>query len=217
MIFKSKKAFTMIELLMVIMIVSILGAVALPKFLDFRKEGKAAVVRQALATMRVGIKNQIQQARLKCGAEGDLSLNDAAKYAGFSFYHALNGAIYNNDITTEIIPGSQICTTAQIPNAEDRRFWNTLPDSQRTHYVYNGDINYAPKPDIPKNAFVVAEDYYDSYPMVMTNNNSITLYGGPCGVIANNPGGVGAEWYYNTDTGEIFAGTDTPGISECNF
>ncbi len=70
---------------MVIMIVAILGATALPQFLDFRQEARLSVVRQNLQAMRTGIKLQIQQAILKCNASPGyipellvLSYNDIA-------------------------------------------------------------------------------------------------------------------------------------------
>lgn len=61
-----KQAFTMIELLMVIVLVGVLSSVALPQFLNFRNQGRKAAVQQALNTMRAGIANAKAQMRLRC-------------------------------------------------------------------------------------------------------------------------------------------------------
>lgn len=95
----------MIELLMVIVLVSILSAVALPQFLDFRREARVAAARIILTSLRTGLSNQIMQARLKCG------LTDI-DYADFLNAMSSNDITYNNEI----------CTTAQIPLAADRKF-----------------------------------------------------------------------------------------------
>lgn len=66
-----RKGFTMIELLMVIIMVGVLSAVAIPQFLNFRKEGKLAAVQQSLTAMREGIANAKKVFVLRCGAPGD--------------------------------------------------------------------------------------------------------------------------------------------------
>ena len=65
---EQSRGFTMIELLMVIIIIAVLGATGLTQFLDFRQEARASSVMQTLTAMRVSIKNQFQQALLRCGA-----------------------------------------------------------------------------------------------------------------------------------------------------
>jgi len=73
----------MIELLMVILLVAILGAVALPQFLDFRTEGKVAAAQSLVNSIRSGIKLQYSQQILRCSVPNGtwptlnaLSLND---------------------------------------------------------------------------------------------------------------------------------------------
>ena len=62
----NNKGFTMIELLMVILLVAVLGAVALPQFLDFRTEGRVAATQSLVNSIRSGIKLQYSQAILRC-------------------------------------------------------------------------------------------------------------------------------------------------------
>ncbi len=208
--------FTMIELLMVIMIVAILGATALPQFLDFRNEARAASVQQMLSTMRVGIKNQIQQTRLKCGFEGDPTI---ARYAGASYYMVLGDNLEFNDITTTAGAPDELCSLAEVPNPEDRRFWQTMPDDQRARTV-SGGSDSGPTGYFYKNPFAITDVGVapDQYPLYRVNETDISTFGGQCGLADALLAGVGTvHWVYNQDTAEIFAGTNTVGISECNF
>ncbi len=115
---KNNHGFTMIELLMVIMLVSILGSLALPQYLDFRKEGRFTAAKQAASSFNVGIKLQLQQARLKCGVL-------------HSNYPPID-SIAANDITAGATP---FCTAAQIPNSLERRF---IGSNQFPENPYNG-------------------------------------------------------------------------------
>ncbi len=213
----------MIELLMTITIIAILGATALPNFLDFRKEAKAAAVRQMLATMRSGIKNQIQQAQLKCNMGANLQgLNSG----NFQFGFLLGDNMGNNDITTNSgVPGRELCSTSQIPNLEDRKFWNDMPDSQRAHHT-DGASDFGPSGFIFRNPFLVENGTGVVWPLAIFNNSSLALFGGMFGGGANVCNLISYysiilsskyHWLYNSDTGEIFAGTNTAGIRECAF
>ncbi len=207
---KASLGFTMIELLMTIAIIAILGATAIPQFLDFRNEAKAAYVQQALSTMRTAIKNQVNQARLKCGAD------PSAMYGGFNFYFVLGFTMYFND-TTYVQGLTPYCTEDHLPNPEDRKFWVQVSEDQRARLVVTG-IDYGPNGNFNKNPFFIGGISDVEEPLLFSNNSDFAV-NGACGAIAFYAATYNQRhhWVYNADTGEIFAGTNTAGINECTF
>jgi prepilin-type N-terminal cleavage/methylation domain-containing protein len=99
------RGFTMIELLCVIVIIGALGSSALPSMLNFRQEAKIAAARQILNSIKVGLKNQKQNAMLRCNA-------------GLSTSVPVTSLILN-DIT---LGAGALCNTSQITNTAERRF-----------------------------------------------------------------------------------------------
>lgn len=64
---KQRKGFTLIELVTVIVILGILSAVALPVYLDYRADARAAACRGALGALRAGIANYYAYAATPAG------------------------------------------------------------------------------------------------------------------------------------------------------
>ncbi|MBN2824534.1 MAG: prepilin-type N-terminal cleavage/methylation domain-containing protein [Campylobacterales bacterium] len=78
----NKKAFTMIELVFVIVIIGILSAIAIPKLAATRDDAKIAKAKTTLAAVRSGIGAEKQKRILK----GDFTeINDLASTGSYAF------------------------------------------------------------------------------------------------------------------------------------
>ena len=113
----SRKGFTMIEILMVIVVLSILSFVGLPKFLNFLIQARIASVEQTLGAFRSGMQNASVQANMFCDPSSENLV--AANH------------IFNNDITTAsndlsgaAVTNSLSCSTGQIFETSRRRLVN---------------------------------------------------------------------------------------------
>lgn len=209
----------MIELLMVIILVGVLSAIAIPLFLDFRKDAKASALRQNLAMIRTGIKNQILQARLKCGITNPDTWVNTDGYT--TFYTALKENMNFNDITHFGTDGSyshfKICNAAQVPNPNDRLFFNTA-GSTLARWCEDGVCgSYSVYPSNP----FTRENGWVSNPLGDSQTISYAGYpngGGICGMATQYMNlNYFIHWVYINDTGEVFPGTNTAGVRECSF
>lgn len=90
---KSKNAFTMIELVFVIVVLGILAAVAIPKFTATRDDAKIATARATVASVRSGIESE-RQTRLIAGDPlyiSGIALNTGGKFKGVLKYANTDG------------------------------------------------------------------------------------------------------------------------------
>jgi len=216
---RKSSGFTMIELLMAIALMSLMASLALPTMVDFRNEGKASVVRENLKSLRMGIKSQIQQSILRCGVD---TLDSWQTPGGTPFYEALGENMFYNDITYfNADPQYRICIPSQIP--EDARKGWRVSGSRASNITVCWDVDTGScgitdngaDGEHPVNPFVVRDGSKNSYEMLHITTDMIETLGSVCDVVLASP--FTSHWLYNTDTGEIFAGTDTPGIHECEF
>ncbi len=111
-------------MLMVIIIVAILSAVAIPQFINFQKDAKNAATSAALGALRSAIQIQYAQTAARC-APTTLAYPDA-------------DAIDANDITGGATPD---CTVGEVATAAERKFiaggipvnpWGTTPANSVT-------------------------------------------------------------------------------------
>lgn len=196
--------FTMIELLLVIVLVGVLTAVAVPKFLDFRNEGKKAKVISNLNTYRLALKLAMTQAKLRCSAN-NYPVNSNGVPIGL--YHAL---YYGNNITTHQADATNIiCTQAQVPDYRERILVNqteTVMLRQASTIQYHQQL---------ANPFV---DYNVANVYVIYGVSQATLdaKGGPCGFVAYLASvQQTSHWAFNNDTGDMFPATNV--LGECNL
>lgn len=95
---KFSRAFTMVELVFVIVILGILAAVALPKFADTREQADIAKGRGDVATIRAAIMNE-RQARVIKGDSSwitNANLDSGGLFGGVLTYPMTNSATAGN-------------------------------------------------------------------------------------------------------------------------
>jgi type II secretory pathway pseudopilin PulG len=200
----------MVELLMVIILVGVFSALAATQFLDFRKEGRIASIKQNLAMMRTAIKNQTQQAILRCG------YTIANVNSGDLFYRLGWNMIYNDNTYYAGNPTTRLCTAAQVTSATDRKFFNIDPSERAQLYI--GGVYFGLNLFVPKNPFSVTGPGVDTVnEIALFSGGYISSQGGSCNVANLYVGDILLQWLYNISTGEIWAGSNTAGINECNF
>ncbi len=200
------QAFTMIELLMIIMIISLLGAVALPQFLDFRKEAKVAKLRATLDTLRTGIKNQILQARLRCGFITSSGL--------FAFSNLIN-QIIANDATIYEGTAAEFCTQSEVPVTDERRFFDLTGVPLARSFTLGAEFPSTAL--IPENPLVNYSQTPEIYVINQESQTGLNIYASRCAYVNSYIATRQSHWIFNYSSGEIFPGTNTPGVNECNF
>jgi len=81
---KTRKGFTLVELMIVVAIVAILGAIAMPSYTDYVIRGKIPDATSNLATKRVQLEQFFQDNRTYVGAAPSTADTTSSQYFNFS-------------------------------------------------------------------------------------------------------------------------------------
>ena len=198
MVQKNKQGFTIIEMLIVILITAIMAAVAIPQFMDYRREARDAKTNMYLGAIREGINMQYAQMKARCYSNTG---------EAFEQPYPLAADIEANDVTTTgqatSANDADGCDQADIVDPRERRFVasDNLPGNPWSRGTAAQDGNGAASgtaQPMKENATVTS---------CTPATTQLAKDGGcardctPCDNTANYTGG----WCYNPATGEIWA------------
>ena len=91
--------FTLIELMLVVAVIGILAAIAIPNYSDYIKRGKAAEATSNLATLRVKMEQFYQDNRTYIGGTCTLSATEGAQYFTYNCSVAPTATAYTLNAT----------------------------------------------------------------------------------------------------------------------
>lgn len=142
---KSEAGFTLIELVVVIAVLAILAAVALPRFVDIQSDARAA----ALSGVRAGFNSSIQLAHAKwlatgTGVAGPVALEGAIVEVNATGWPTIDAANAPQDTAQELYeilisgPLPAGWTAVEVPAAGAGTGTFTLPGAGGGAFTYDG-------------------------------------------------------------------------------
>ena len=138
MMIKSRMAFTMIELIFVIVVLGILAATAVPKFLGVREEAEDATVKSFASTMTRTVGHTLWSKSLTDGQSGTIRYGgDSSKFAG----HTLDFYVdIPSELNTSTVDFSQC-----VHSGSADPFMEAAPGFEYNIFCRDGNITDAPK------------------------------------------------------------------------